>query len=310
MIYTFTANPSVDRTFVVDEVTLGAYNRGVLTKLDPGGKGINVSRNLRIMGEESIVTGFFGGGTGSHILSILMAEGYKVLSLELEKETRSNITLIEKNLQRYSKFNELGPEVGEEEFQILLRLLKQRLKQDDILVLSGSLLPGLPENAYAQIIYQTKQLGGKTFLDTSGAPLYEGCQAKPYCVHMNLKEAQAYSGDDLSDRDQLIKMIKNLLDLPVDYVIISSGSQGAVLGSIDGIVEAVPASVEVVNPVGAGDAMMAGLVYGVIQDWDSEKIIKWSVAAGTSSALGEGTSVVDLEIMNQLMDTMDYQELV
>lgn len=304
MIYTFTANPSLDRTFLVDQVQLGAYNRGEVTTLDPGGKGINVSRNLRVMGEESTLIGFFGGGTGKHILSLLEEEGYEVLNLEIEGETRSNITLIEKNQQRYTKFNEHGPEVGTGEFQQVLHFCEERIQPEDVLVLSGSLPPGLPPDAYAQIIQIVKKSGGRAFLDSSGEPLLNGCQAKPFLVHMNTKEAETYAGEDLAEKGKVIQTIQDLLGLAIPYVIISRGAQGAVLGSPEGIVEAVPSPVEVENPVGAGDAMMAGLVQGMIKDWDLERIAAWSVAAGTSSALGEGTAVADLGKMRDILQTM------
>lgn len=294
---------------MVDQVQLGTYNRGEVTTLDPGGKGINVSRNLQVMGVESTLIGFFGGGTGKHILSLLEKEGYEVLNLEIEGETRSNITLIEKDPQRYTKLNEHGPEVGRGEFQQVLQFCEEQIQPEDVLVLSGSLPPGLPHDAYAQIIQIVKKSGGRAFLDSSGDPLVKGCHAKPFFVHMNVKEAETYAGEDLAEKGKVIQTIRDLLGLPIPYVIISRGAQGAVLGSQDGIVEAVPSPVKVENPVGAGDAMMAGLVYGVIKSWDLERIATWSVAAGTSSALGEGTAVADLGKMQVILQTMTCREI-
>lgn len=295
MIFTFTANPSLDRTFVVERAELGRYNRGEVTRLDLGGKGINVSRNLRVMGLSSVIVGFFGGHTGAHLVDALEEEGYEVRALKVRGETRSNITLVEREAGRYTKFNEFGPEIEAHEAEALLKSVEKQTRPGDLWVLSGSLPRGLPHTYYGEMIQRINRRGARAFLDSSGEALKAGCEAGPYLVHMNQAEVEGYIGSAIASLKDLLSAARQVHADGIRVVVLSRGANGALLGSGGAFVEAVPPSVQGENPVGAGDAMMAALVLGCLEAWDLETMARWSVAAGTSSALGEGTSVAQMD---------------
>jgi 1-phosphofructokinase len=309
MIFTFTANPSLDRTFVLERAELGRYNRGEVTRLDLGGKGINVSRNLRALGLSSVIVGFFGGHTGAYLVEALQGEGYEVRALEVRGESRSNITLVEQRAGRYTKFNEFGPQIGTDEASALLAFVDEQTKVDDVWVLSGSLPRGLAHAFYAEMIRRINDRGARAFLDSSGEALRQGCAARPHLVHMNRAEAEGYIGAEVTSLDDLLSAARRIQADGVRVVVLSRGPDSALLGWNGAFVEAVPPGVQGQNPVGAGDAMMAALVLGCQETWDLETMARWSVAAGTSSALGEGTSVAQMDQTRAFADEVTVRRL-
>ncbi len=309
MIVTFTANPSLDRTFVVERAQLGRYNRGEVTRLDLGGKGINVSRNLRQLGLSSVIVGFFGGHPGDQLIEALEAEGYEVRALPVRGQTRSNITLVERETGRYTKFNEFGPQIEADEAEALFKLVEQQARRGDLWVLSGSLPPGLPHTYYGELIQRISRRAARAFLDSSGEALAAGCAARPYLVHMNQAEVEGYLGSAVAELQDLLAAAQQLHADGVQVVALSRGAGSAVLGSAGALVEAVPPEVQVENPVGAGDAMMAALVLGSCQGWSLEQMAQWSVAAGTSSALAEGTAPIEPAQMRRLAEEVIVRRL-
>ncbi|MGD8622145.1 MAG: 1-phosphofructokinase family hexose kinase [Anaerolineales bacterium] len=293
MIYTFTANPSLDRTLVLKRIALGEYNRGELTHYDLGGKGINVSRNLRSQGQESTLLGFFGGRIGAWLIDDLESQGYRTVPFKVEGESRSNITLIETDFDRLTKLNELGPEVRVGDASAVHRWVEEKCELGDIWVLAGSLPPGLPDTFYADLIEVIQSNGGKTYLDTSGKPLASGWQQEPYFVHGNQDEFAALLNRQLVDREDCIQAVRDMGTSGTEHIVLSRGDQGALAWSGGDIVEAIPPSVVVENAVGAGDAMIAAIVCGHLENWNLERVIRWGVSAGTLSAMQEGTATVD-----------------
>jgi 1-phosphofructokinase len=292
MIYTFTANPSLDRTFVLERLEPGEYNRGELTRYDLGGKGINVSRNLRSLGLESVILGFFGGRTGAWLVDNLEDQGYRVVAFEVRGESRSNVTVIETDRNRLTKLNELGPVIQEDEASAVLQWAKEHTQTEDVWVLSGSLPPGVSDDYYANLIDVIQSNEGRAYFDSSGKPLASGWKHQPYLVHGNQQEFGALLGRKLSNRDACLQAIHELAESGVEHIVLSRGDQGAFLASSGTIAEAIPDAVKVKNTVGAGDAMMAALIFGHYEGWDLERVIRWGVSAGTLSAMKEGTATV------------------
>jgi 1-phosphofructokinase len=292
MIYTFTANPSLDRTFVLERLELGEYNRGELTRHDLGGKGINVSRNLRSLGLESVILGFFGGRTGAWLVDDLEGQGYRVVAFEVQGESRSNVTVIETDHNRLTKLNELGPVVQEDEASAVLQWAKEHTQPEDVWVISGSLPPGVSDDYYANLIDVIQSNEGRAYFDSSGKPLANAWKHQPYLVHGNQQEFGALLGRELSSRDECLQAIQELADSGVEHIVLSRGDQGALLASTGKLAEAIPDAVMVKNTVGAGDALMATLIFGHHEGWDLERVIRWGVSAGTLSAMKEGTATV------------------
>jgi len=307
MIFTFTANPSLDKLYVLNKLSIGQYNRGRVAQYDPGGKGINVSRCLAELGNESVVVGFFGGSTGDYLVKELESRKLKVAPIGIQGENRSNITIIESSSDQMTKLNELGPVATYSEMNSLLGFIQKNTSQGDIWVLSGSLPPGLPNGFYAIVIKKILACGGVPFLDASQMWLIYGYQAKPYGLRINRTEAETALGNRIPTDEDVVKAIQKFRGKGIGLSVISLDEKGAVFCRDDQILVASPPRVSAKTVVGAGDAMMAMIIHGFMLDWPLEKLARWSVAAGTASVMKEGTSVAEFDLINALVERVQIQ---
>lgn len=309
MIYTFTANPSLDKLYILNRLSIGQYNRGQVVQYDPGGKGINVSRCLKELGDESIITGFFGGSTGNFLIDNLQAQGFEVDPIRIEGENRSNITLIENFNGQMTKFNEFGPTASIKAMDLLLEKVENRTKKGDVWVLSGSILPGLPNGFYAILIKKIHACGGLAFLDTSGMWLIYGYQAIPFLVRINRSEAETVIGKKLISKEDIFNEIKKFQKKGLAISVISLDAEGAVFADKTTTLEVTAPNIAAKTVVGAGDAMMAMIVHGYLHEWPFEKIAKWGVAAGSASVMKDGTSIAEFELIQTLVEKVDLKEV-
>lgn len=309
MIYTFTANPSLDKLYILNRLSIGQYNRGQVVQYDPGGKGINVSRCLKELGDESTITGFFGGSTGDFFIENLRAQGFEVDPIKLEGESRSNITLIENFNGQMTKLNEFGPVANFQTMDLLLEKVEKKTKKGDIWILSGSVLPGLPNGFYAILIKKIHACGGLAFLDASGMWLIYGYQAIPFVVRINRSEAETVVGKKLISKEDVFNAIKKFQNKGLAISVISLDAGGAVFANETTILEVFAPSVAAKTVVGAGDAMMAMIVHGYLREWTFKKIAKWGVAAGSASVMKDGTSIAEIELIKALVEKVDLREV-
>lgn len=301
VIRTLTLNPSLDRTYEVDSLQVGEYNRGSVTSVDLGGKGINVSRNLQSLGVPSEICGFFGGHTGKAMVEELEKRGFPLLPLWLEEETRSNVTLMETSLARMTKLNEFGPSVPIEKAEEMLDLVRGATHAGDSWVMSGSMPPGLPDTFYGSLVTVIRDAGGISYLDTSGKPLQRALEAGPDVLKINHLEAGDVLGQVLEHDDDFIAALRTFRESGIDLVMISSGKDGGWLGTGEVWHHVAAPDVNVRNAVGAGDAMMAACIYAGEKGLDPLSCLRWGVAAGSVSCQLEGTAVVEPEVVRSAM---------
>lgn len=309
MIYTLTVNPSLDKLYFLDKLTVGEYNRGEIIRYDPGGKGINVSRCLNALETESVVLGFFGGKTGEFIVNSLQSQGLEVDPVYIKGESRSNITLIESASGQMTKLNEIGPVIDQDAYFLLEEKIKEKTKPGDIWVLSGSIPRGLSDDFYASIIAVIKGQGGLAFLDTSKKWLLLGFQAKPDLLRINDTEAEMIVGKELKAEQDLYTAIRSIQSTGISVAVISRGREGALFADASSLYSVSAPRVEEKTTVGAGDAMMAMIVYGYIHGWSLERIAAWGVAAGSASVMQEGTSTFTLDQVHSLISEVDAKEI-
>jgi 1-phosphofructokinase family hexose kinase len=311
VIYTVTLNPSLDKTLFFPRLALGELNRAREVRLDVGGKGFNVSRALRALGPRSVAVGFVAGTTGEYLRCGLATLGIETDLVQLsDGETRANLTVAEESTGVITKLNEPGPQVSEADVKALLSRIQQRATEGDMWIMSGSVPPGTPADIYARIIGIVHRAGGRAFLDSSGAPLGEGCRAAPYGVKPNVEEASEVLGWPLRSEEDLRLAIEQLLKMDIQLVALSRGAEGALVGSQEGIVWAVPPpSVVVKSPIGAGDALLAGSVFAVNSGLDLESIACWAVATGTAAAMQEGTGMGEREEIEGLLGEVGVQRI-
>ncbi len=194
MIYTVTLNPAVDRELTVANIEYDTVLRALSWQTDCGGKGFNVSRMLRSMGMASCAMGFVGGKSGE-----ILHEGLHALEIEtdfvwVEGETRTNISIVTSEHDRYLKVNEPGPEISSARQSELLEKMRNLIQPGDWWVLAGSLPPCVSEKMYGEMIQIIEVGGAHAILDTSGPALAHGCQAGAYLVKPNAEEAEKLTG--------------------------------------------------------------------------------------------------------------------
>ena len=308
-ITTVTLNPVLDKAFSVPRLEPGTVHRLRFMREDLGGKGINVSRTLGMLGIPSRIIAFFGGRTGQYMHQQLLAAGYEVVSIEVEGETRQNITLLDEARDQYTKFNEPGPVVSERQIAVLHDCIEQLTKPGDVWAFCGSLPPGAPDDLYARCIILVQARGGRAFLDTSGAALRAGLAASPFAVKPNSEETAELLGMVLSGDAEHAAAARQLHEQGIALVAISRGAQGVVLAMRDQVWMATPPPVHARSPVGAGDAALAGLIWAVCDACDPAAVAARSVACGTAAAMQEGTGVGDRQLVEALLQQVTVTRL-
>jgi 1-phosphofructokinase family hexose kinase len=291
LIVTVTPNPVLDRTLTVPRIVFNEVMRATASRLDWGGKGFNVSRALCALGVESVAMGFVGGVTGQRLVRGLRDLGIVTDLVTVAGDTRTNIVITDGEGERYLKVNEAGPTVQAEEWGAFLDRVRERVRPGEIWVLSGSLSPGLPSDFYAQLIGLVQERGAKAVLDASGEPLRLACATGPYLVKPNAVEAEEMTGRRISSDADVLSAAAFFLDQRVELVALSLGGDGLLLASRLQAVWARPPRAQARNPVGAGDASLAGIAWALERGLPLEEIARWGVAAGTAAAMREGVSV-------------------
>jgi 1-phosphofructokinase family hexose kinase len=308
VIYTVTLNPSLDRTLTVPRIMYDEMVRATASRVDWGGKGLNVSRTLQSLGAESIAMGFAGGATGQMLERGLRDLGITTELLPLSAETRTNTVVIDSATGRYVKVNEPGPTAQPDEQEALLDRIRDCLRRresgGDLWVLSGSLPPGLPDGFYAHLVELVQTSGARALLDASGESLRLGCAAAPFLVKPNVAEALGFAGearlsgpeswsegDALTDA-QARSLARPFLESGIELVALSLGAGGLLLTSAERAVRATPPKVHVRNPVGAGDALLAAVAWALARHIALEEVARLGVAVGTAAAMSEGVAVV------------------
>jgi 1-phosphofructokinase family hexose kinase len=300
MITTVTLNPVLDKAVSVPRLEPGTIHRMRLIREDLGGKGINVSRALRTLGIPSRIIAFFGGRTGQMMHNGLTAAGLEVHAIEVDGETRQNITLLDESRDQYTKFNEPGPAVGARHVADLHALIGQLAVPGDVWAFCGSLPPGAPADLYADCIQRAQAHGARAFLDTSGTALRSGLGAQPFGIKPNSEEAAELLGVPLvSDADHALAA-RCLQAEGATVVALSRGARGMVLAMDGEVLMALPPPVSARSPVGAGDAALAGLLWAVLDACGPAETAARAVACGTAAAMQEGTGVGDRQLVETL----------
>ncbi len=294
MIYTATLNPSLDRTLHFQRVLPGIVNRACRSRTDLSGKGINVSLALGRLGIPSVITGFIAGNTGRVLAQSLKRLGYECDFVEIDGETRSNITVIEEATQTTTKLNEAGPRVSALDIQRLKQRLVSRLKPDDMVIFSGSLPPGAPTELYALLIEEVHRQGAFAILDTSGPALRAGCRAQPDFIKPNALEASELTGIQLDPRNTgQVEQVLEALQTRNCGILLTLGKEGAICALDGQRWQAKPPAITEISNVGAGDAALAGAIYAWHHDLGPAEMAHWAVAVGAAKAATDGTAMPD-----------------
>ena len=205
MIYTVTLNPALDKTVQIPSFRLGEVNRISAMRTDPGGKGINVSKVLRELGEPSVAAAILGGAAGQKIESALRALGIEGMYLFTGHETRTNLKIVDPTLHTNTDVNEPGAPADEAVLSKLLTQLTGRLRPGDLVVLSGKAPAGAPDTLYRDWILACRAAGAAVYLDAEGELLRQGVTAGPALIKPNQAELSGVMGRPLTTEDETIR---------------------------------------------------------------------------------------------------------
>lgn len=287
MIGVVCLNPALDITHHVDAADWAGVNRPSAVHSRPGGKGLNVARTLHALGADVLVLGLAGGLTGTGVQTSLAGLGVPAGWTRIGGETRRTFTVVDREAGGAALFSEPGPPVSDGEFADFSVRYKEVLDGCAAVVLSGSLPPGVPEDAYAGLISLAAAAGVPVVLDTHGAALRAGAAAGPAIVKPNLAELAASTGRRLAGagRPAVAAAAHELRALGAQAVVASLGADGLHVATADGNWWAAPADPVAGNPTGAGDAVTAALAHGLVlgRPWDLR--LRYAVAAGTAAAM-------------------------
>ncbi len=287
MILIVCPNLAVDRTLEVAHFDIGHVHRAGRAELRAGGKGVNAARALAGLGEEALLLGFAGGPSGERIVSGLTEEKIASDLAPMSAESRTCTIVLEPDGVA-TVINEAGPTVGAA--SPLLERFGAALPRAAAVAFMGSLLPGLPEQLYAQLIERCHAAAIPSLVDTSGSALAHALEAGPSVAKPNRSEAEALLSSPLDTLDSIAEAAGKLHALGPAIAAITLGSRGVVASTGDLIAHAFvpdPSDLRMGNPTGAGDALAAGLLAGIVRSYPIEETLRLGVATATAS-LAEG----------------------
>lgn len=301
MIITVTMNPAIDKTADLEHFEHGGLNRLRNVIVDAGGKGINVSKTIKELGGETIATGFLGGSGGLMIKKVLMEQGIQFDFVDIINEVRTNLKIVESD-GNVTELNEPGPFVTEEELELLTAKLLNYANEEALFVLAGSIPNGISKNIYKILTQKLKEKGAKVFVDADGELFINSLEASPDFIKPNRLELEEYFHKDYRvDEDELIVMGQKLLDKGVGMIAISLGQMGALFLNKEKVYRCPGLKVEAHSTVGAGDAMVAALSFGLHQGLALEECAKLGIAASAGAVTTKGTKPPKRELVNELM---------
>ena len=263
-IATVTLNPAIDQTVRVDGFQTNTVNRGQTMHFDAGGKGVNVASFLADDGHATAVTGFLGQENADIFEQLFARKRIDDRFVRIPGRTRIGVKIVDEAKQQTTDINMPGLHPSPEAMNTLLETIERLAASYDWFALSGNLPPGVPTTIYATIISQLKRHGKQVVLDTSGQALREGVRAGPTVVKPNVDELQHLTGQLLPDEAAIEQAARQLLG-DIRLVVISMGERGALFVDAATTLIATPPPVLVKSTVGAGDAMVAGLIAGQVQ---------------------------------------------
>jgi 6-phosphofructokinase 2 len=292
MIVTITMNPAVDKSTSVNKLVPEKKMRCTELITEAGGGGINVSKAIKELEGESLAVFPSGGMNGKLIENYLTQKQIQFKAISVEHETRENIVVRETDTNSQFRFVMPGAVLSEQEAQSCFNILQQLQPRPSFIVASGSLPPGLPENFFGQLAKIVKQLNAKYVIDTSGKPLQLAAKEGVYLLKPNLSELCALVGKEHLELNEVDDAAMQVIkDGRCEVMVVSMGPSGALLVTRDGFEHVPTPTVKKQSTVGAGDSMVAGMVWMLSQGKSLRETIRFGVACGTAATMNPGTQL-------------------
>ncbi len=312
MIITVTLNAAIDKSLSVPNFRLGRRHRTVEQRTMAGGKGVNVARTLKALGQPVIATGFAGGVTGTHIVEQLTDEAVLNDFVRIREESRTNTSVLDPTTGEQTEINERGPSVSEREVELFADKLLYLARGAAIVVFAGSLPRGVEPEIYASLIRDLARMEVTTVIDTDGEPLHHAVRAEPDVVSPNLLEAEELVGHEFANEDERSLAVREIAALGPREAIMTlpDGCYAQVL--VDGRPSLKRARVQPREPVaksGSGDAFLAGYLAARYESRAPDQCLRFGVACGAESTARLGAGLIDPREARRLIGEVELTEV-
>jgi 1-phosphofructokinase family hexose kinase len=312
MIITVTLNAAIDKTLAVPNFRLGHRHRAVEQTAMAGGKGVNVARALRALGQPVIATGVAGGPTGTRIVEHLTEEGILNDFVRIREESRTSTAVVDPTNGEQTEINEHGPHVTDGELELFVDKLLYLAKGAAVCVVSGSLPRGVDSGLYGRLIEEMKRLDVVTVLDSEGEPMNIATRKCPDIVSPNELEAEGLVGHEFSDEEDRRTAVGEMVELGAREAIMTMPDGCMAMLSEGGercLYRATLEPLEPVSSVGSGDAFLAGFVAARYGGRDVEECLRFAVACGAESTQHFGAGVVEQREVERLVPDVRVEQL-
>lgn len=305
-VITITMNPAIDKSARVDKIVPEAKLRCTAVKNEAGGGGINVSKALGRLGLNSTAVFPAGGHNGNLLQDLLKKQEIQYHSIQVSAETRENFVILETLTNDQYRFNMEAAPLDAGAALDCLAILKALPVAPAIVVVSGSLPQGIPENFYADLARWAVSVSAKFILDSSGAPLRSALQENIFLIKPNLAELGQIAGEADLAKENVVKAARKVIAASqCEVIVVSLGADGACLITKDQQVFVKAPDAEKKSTVGAGDSMVAGMVYQLYQEKPLEEMVRFGVACGTAATMNAGTELFHVNDVNRLFDEIN-----
>jgi 1-phosphofructokinase/tagatose 6-phosphate kinase len=312
MIITVTLNAAIDKSLSVPNFRLGRRHRTVEQRTMAGGKGVNVARTLKALGQPVIATGFAGGITGTHIVEQLTDEAILNDFVRIREESRTNTSVLDPTTGEQTEINERGPSVSEGEIELFADKLLYLARGAAIVVFAGSLPRGVEPEIYASLIRDLARMEITTVIDTDGEPLHHAVRAEPDVVSPNVLEAEELVGHEFAGEEERSLAVREIAALGPREAIMTlpDGCFAQVL--VDGRPSLKRARVQLREPVaksGSGDAFLAGYLAARYESRAPDQCLRFGVACGAESTARLGAGLIDPREARRLIGEVELTEV-
>ena len=312
MIITVTLNAALDKTLEVPNFRPGRRHRTVDQTTMPGGKGVNIARAIKRLGQPVIATGLAGGATGTRIVEALTGESILADFVRTREESRTNTAVLDPTTGMHTEINERGPAVTPAELELFRDKLLYLAKGASMCVFAGSLPRGVEPDVYGRLIREVRKLGVATIVDTDGEPLKFAVRAEPDVASPNELEAEELVGHEFNDEGDRAQAVVEIARL---------GAREAIMTVADGCYAYVPGSngpeihrlrieeQEARSAIGSGDAFLAGYVAGRYAGRQVLEALRFGVACGAESTQHFGAGIIDPARVEKLFGEVAVEQV-
>ena len=307
-IVTVTANPCIDRTVWVDEFEKGGTNRVTCFSESINGKGINTSVAVKNLGYPTVAV-VMEYKDGESLCKYLSSIGVENVGVEAEGKLRVNTKIFDRANADVTELNCKGYPVSPDKERELSETVLNTVEGGDILIISGSVPPGIEVGFYRELIIKSKEKGAYVILDADGELLLNGIEGHPDMIKPNRDELSRLCGGSVRDIDEAIEEARGIISRGVGSVCISFGAKGALYVTADKAYWADSVKVEVKGTVGAGDSMVAGFAVGRLQGLSDGECFRSAIAVASGSVTLEGTELCGAELYKKMLPLVTVEAL-